>query len=326
MISRRSVNSLLIGGGVLLLAGGGCAVATDRRASAREEGFEASHPPVGRMLDVGGLQLHLVQEGAGPDLVLIHGASGNLRDFTYDLVGRLSGRFRVTAFDRPGHGFSQPAGQPGDSPEGQAAILRAAAAQIGIQNPVLVGHSYGGAVAMAWALADPAGVAAVVSLAGATHPWPGGGLGALTPLLAGPVGGTLAALVTAYAPMGRADGVIARVFRPDPVPAGYADHVGAGLAIRRETLVINARQLNALHGHLTEMAPRYPVLPIPVEILHGDADRTVGLEFHGRRLAEDVPGARLTVLRGVGHMPHHADTRATVAVINRAHARASEGR
>lgn len=325
MISRRSVNSLLLGGGALLLAGG-CAVATDRRAAAREQGFEDSHPAVGRFLTVDGLQLHHVQEGTGPDVVLIHGASGNLRDFTFDLVGRLAHRYRVTAFDRPGHGFSDAAGRRGDSPEGQAAILRAGAAQLGLRRPVLVGHSYGGAVALAWALADPDGVGAVVSLAGASHPWPGGGLGAITPLLAGPVGGTLAALVTAYAPMGRADGVIARVFRPDPVPEGYPDHVGAGLAIRRETLVVNARQLNALHGYLTVMAQRYPTLPMPVEILHGDADRTVGLDFHARRLAEDAPDARLTVLRGVGHMPHHAETRATVAVINRALARAAEAR
>ena len=44
--------------------------------------------------------------GEGPDVVLIHGAFGSLRDFTFDLSDRLSERYRVIAFDRPGLGYT----------------------------------------------------------------------------------------------------------------------------------------------------------------------------------------------------------------------------
>ncbi len=84
-------------------------------------------------------------------MILIHGASGNTRDFTFDLAKRLDDRYRVIAFDRPGLGWSDSAGDAGVSPLVQADILRAAADQLGVRNPIVVGHSYGGAVAMAWA-------------------------------------------------------------------------------------------------------------------------------------------------------------------------------
>ena len=52
-----------------------------------------------------------------------------------------------------------------------------------------------------------------------------------------------------------------------------------------------------------------------VAYAHGDADRTVGLDIHTRPLARQVPGARLTILPGIGHMLHQVATDACVAVI-----------
>ena len=52
------------------------------------------------------------------------------------------------------------------------------------------------------------------------------------------------------------------------------------------------------------MVPRYPALAMPVEILHGEADKTVGLEIHSAPLAAQVPHARFTRLPGIGHLLH----------------------
>jgi pimeloyl-ACP methyl ester carboxylesterase len=159
-------------------------------------------------------------------------------------------------------------------------------------------------------------------LAGATMPWPGG-LGPWYTVTASPLGGaTVVPLVAAFAPLSRAETAIASIFAPDPVPEGYAAHVGAGLTLRRESLRVNARQVNGLKPYLQIMSEAYPRLHLPVEVLHGTADTTVPAAIHAEPLARLLPDARLTLLQGVGHMPHHARPEAAVAAVHRAVARA----
>ncbi len=315
---RKLAASLIISTIVL----GGVAAAIDRRATAREAAAEAAWPPTGQFLQVNGLKVHADVSGSGPDVVLIHGASGNTRDFTFDLAQRLGDRYRVIAFDRPGLGWSGDAGDAGVSPLVQADILRAAADQLGVRNPIVVGHSYGGAVAMAWGLRAPDDTAALVILGGATMPWPGG-LGGWYGLTSSRFGrATVVPLVTALAPVARAEDAIAGIFAPDPVPSGYADYVGAGLTLRRDTLSMNARQVNGLRPYVVLMSESYARLDLPVEIVHGTADTIVPAEVHAIPLSKLLPDAVLTLLPGIGHMPHHADPQAIVAAIDRAATRA----
>ena len=308
--------------GLAVLGLGGCAALVEKQAGHRAEAAEQQFPPTGRLIEIGGLTVHADIRGSGPDLVLLHGASGSTRDFTFDLVERLQDDYRVIAFDRPGLGWTDPLPERNEDPRLQADLLRRASDTLGLRHPILLGHSYGGAVAMAWALRDPDGPSALVLLAGATYPWPGE-LGGLSPFLASPVGEAAAApLISAFAPRSLVDSAIAGIFAPNPVPPGYANYVGAGLALRQDSLIANARQVAKLKPYLARMAPLYPRLTQPVEIVHGDRDSTVGLDYHSRRMIRDMPNAHLTVLPGVGHMPHHAAPEAVVAAIDRAAARA----
>jgi len=303
----------------------GCAALVDTRADRREAGWEAAFPPTGQFVQVEGRRVHLLVSGSGrrgqPDIVLIHGANGNLRDFSFDLIDRLDDTHRVIAVDRPGMGWSEGLGEADSDPAEQARILAAALTQLGVQAPLLVGHSYGGAVAMAWALADP-DAAGVVLLAGATYPWQGEALGAWYRLNATPLGASARAMASALAPEAMLDQALAGVFAPAPVPAGYSAHFGPGLALRRGAMAANTRQVNALHGALTRQSPGYATLTLPIEILHGDADTIVGLEIHSRRMVAEVASARLQVIDGGGHMPHHSHPETVVAAIQRALQRA----
>lgn len=300
------------------LAAAGCGVVAEGRLATRKAEAEAAYPPTGRILSVEGLRIHADQRGAGPDVVLIHGASGNTRDFTFALADRLAREFRVTAFDRPGLGWSEDAGAVADDPAEQARILRLAAADLGLRRPVVVGHSYGGAVAMAWALADPAGTGAVVSLAGATMPWPGG-LGPWYAVTGSDLGAaTVVPLISAFVPLARAEKAIEGIFAPDPVPQGYGDYIGAGLTLRAASMRANARQVARLKPFLTEMSKSYAALQVPVELVHGTADTIVPASVHSEPLAKLLPKARLTLLPGVGHMPHHARQDEVVEAIRRA--------
>lgn len=279
---------------------------------------EERHPPVGGFVTAEGLRIHFVDLGAGPAVVLIHGASGNLRDFTFSLAPRLArAGLRVVAFDRPGLGYSARAPEMGWEPAVQARVLRAAAAALGLRRPVVLGHSWGGAVAMAWAVQAPDELRGVASLAGATHPW-GGAMGvfyrlAATDLVGGMVGGIARLVVDPEKP----EGLLAGVFRPNPCPEGYAAHVGVGLALRPATLRHNAEDLVHLNAALTAQAPRYRGLTVPVEAVHGAEDTTVWPGLHAEPLAAAVAEGRLTLLPGVGHMPHHAAEDETVAAVLR---------
>ncbi|MCX8227352.1 MAG: alpha/beta hydrolase, partial [Sulfitobacter sp.] len=112
------------------------------RAYQREVKANTEFPPIGELLDVDGTMVHALVQGEGPDLVLIHGASGNLRDFTFGMVETLATRYRVILFDRPGLGSTDAlprnAGawnKTSASPAEQADLLQKAADQLGVSNP-----------------------------------------------------------------------------------------------------------------------------------------------------------------------------------------------
>lgn len=308
----------------------GCAVLTDRQATQRVAAAERDYPPEGQMIDVDGRQVHAVVRGRaageGPDLVLLHGAGGNAREFTFAFVDYLTQNYRVIVFDRPGLGFTDRTSNDyaraltstAESPAEQAAMLQAAAASLGAEKPIVLGHSYGGSVALAWALNHPDNIAGLVNLAGPSQPWPGD-LGAYYSVNGSAIGGAVVPpLIAAYASKERVRATIDSIFAPQDVPDGYTDHIGATLAIRPDTFRANARQVNTLRPHIVDMSARYASeLTLPIEILHGDEDTTVPLEIHSLPFVESVPHTNLTVLKGVGHMPHHAEPDQIVAAIDR---------
>jgi pimeloyl-ACP methyl ester carboxylesterase len=318
MRSPRLALSLILAATAL----GGLALLTDRRATVKEAAAEAAFPPTGQLIDVQGIKVHAHVQGTGPDLVLIHGASGNTRDFTFSLVDRLAQDYRVIAFDRPGLGWTETLGAAGISPFLQARLLQQAAARLGVTRPIVLGHSYGGAVAMAWGLTDTPDTAALVIVSGATMPWPGG-LGPFYAVTGSRIGAAaVIPAITAFASPSQAESVIAGIFAPDPAPDGYAAYVGAALTMRRASLRANAAQVSGLKPYVTRMAGEYPKLNLPVELLHGSADTIVPARIHAIPLSRLLPDVQVTLLPDVAHMPHHTHAEDVIAAIHRAATRA----
>jgi pimeloyl-ACP methyl ester carboxylesterase len=284
------------------------------RASAREAAAEATYPPTGQFVTVNGRRLHYEMSGQGPDLVMIHGASGSLRDLTFALRDRLTDRYRVTVVDRPGLGHSDPLDEP--SLRGQARHIAAGMAALGVTDPIVLGQSYGGAVALAWALEG--GPRALVLVGSPSLPWPG----KLDPwyrLTSTAAGRALAIpLASAFVPDAYVRSAIEAVFAPDPVPPGYDDWLGTPLTLRRSSLTANVTQINALRDELVAMQPRYPTLDLPVELIHGTADTIVPLKIHSGPLAALLPNVVLMEIDGAGHMPHHSHPDVVIASIDRA--------
>lgn len=289
-----------LAGTAALTALGGCVSGATHARTAEEK-----YPPLGQFITVDGLKLHYVEEGDGPPIVLIHGANGNVRDWTFSMMRRISDDFRVIAIDRPGHGYSDRAPENGASPMVQAEIMAKAARQLGAERALIAGHSWGGAVATAWALRHPEQVAGASILAGATYPWGGDG-GMLYSLGSGPLGGALGAAARVYVSGDRVKSLVSDVFAPNIMTPGYADYIGVELALRPDTFRWNAEDIDQLDANLKLQAPRYGELAMPIEVMHGDADRTVFDDIHSIPLARDVRNGALTIFPNVGHMPHHA--------------------
>ncbi|MEM6823748.1 MAG: alpha/beta hydrolase [Pseudomonadota bacterium] len=302
--------------------------ATWASAAYRADRAEAATPAAGTFIDVMGVRIHAEVMGEGPDVVLLHGAFGSTRDFTFDLAGRLAENYRVIAFDRPGMGYSEHTNpnharafaKSVESPLEQARVLAAAARELGADRPIVVGHSFGGIVAIAWALDhDPA---ALVLLAGVAMPWPG----TLSPIYRSNGtalgGGLIAPLISAWVPGGRLKSGVENSFSPQTMPKGYAEHIGPYMPLRLSAFRATTRQVNTLRPYVVRMQTRYARLALPIEILHGSEDKTVPMDVHSRPFSRLVKTAKLRVLDGVGHMPHHADPEAAIAAINRAAARA----
>src|SRR5688500_1422519 len=107
----------------------------------------------GRHVDVGGVPIRYLQAGAGPDVLLIHGSPGWAEDWE-PVFERLTRRFRVTAFDRHGHGFSGGADLP-HTPAENARVTLGVIRALGLRDVTLVGHSYGGVTGLHLATGNP---------------------------------------------------------------------------------------------------------------------------------------------------------------------------
>jgi pimeloyl-ACP methyl ester carboxylesterase len=273
--------------------------------------LERRHRPAGRRVPVTGGFLHLVDKGprrGRHTVVLLHGASGNLADMTLSLAPALASRYRVIAVDRPGHGWSdRPGGTEDASPARQAALIKQALRHVGVERAIIVGHSWSGALACRFALGHRELTAGVVLVAAATHPWPGGVAwyySSATHPLTSPL-----FLRTLVAPVGLAaiDQGIRAIFAPqEPVP-GYAEAIGAGLLMRPSQFRANAEDMTGLHAFVTEQSPHYDAIDVPVGIVTGTADAVVP-DLHSRTIHRQIRGSRLTLLPGIGHMPHHVAT------------------
>lgn len=289
----------LMGVGIAL---GVLAVFTHVGAGRAEQAF----PPVGEFVQIDGLRLHYQEAGSGPPIVLIHGASTNLRDFRPSLFEPLSQQHRVIAVDRPGHGYSdRPAGGWPDPAE-QARLIRELLRELGVERPLLVGHSWSGSVVLAYLLAYPQEAAGGVLLAGGSHPWEGG-VAWYNDLAGVPVIGELFARTVAF-PFGMLalDGAVSRVFGPNAVPAAYQEQTGVRLSLRPQVFLANAEDVRLLSGFLERQSRRYADINRPLLLLTGAADDIVPAWNHAERLVKQVEDVELVELAATGHALHHA--------------------
>jgi pimeloyl-ACP methyl ester carboxylesterase len=281
--------------------------------------LQRQYPPTGRFFDVTGARLQVLDLGprdaAGPPIVLVHGASSNLGSMRVPLGDLLATKHRVILIDRPGHGWSTRSENL--SPALQAKMIDDVLGQLKIERAIVVVHSLAGVLGMRMALDYPQRVAGLVSLAGVAYPWPGG-VGTYNAVVTTPViGPVLAYTITLPLGLLLAEPATRSVFAPQAMPDGYMARSAIPLLLRPREFLANAWDLVTLKTAVSEQAPRYGELRMPVVAITGDADTTVSPEIHSRRLIETVPNGKLILLPGVGHMVQNAAPELVVGEIEK---------
>ncbi len=265
---------------------------------------EEAVPPDGSFADVAGARLHFLDmrpdNEKGPPIVMIHGLMGQMRNFSHSLADRLARDHRVILIDRPGWGYSKLTG-PRVGVAEQAEMIAALIEQLGLEKPLLVGHSMGGAVSLALALAHPELVRGLALIAPYTQPVdrpPDVFKGLMVPKgLRGPVAWTVAVPIAIRT--GKAKSVM--VFSPDPVPPDFGTRGGGALTVRPTSFLQGSFEIGIAKAEMERQAPRYGEIKVPVAILYGRQDALLDPELHGTKTAEAIPGGSIEMIEG-GHM------------------------
>lgn len=259
-----------------------------------------------RFLEVDGdLRLAYAEAGEGSPVVLLHGTLTVLEDMMIPLSGLLCARHRVLAFDRPGFGRSGVRRFVDAGIWRQADRLLEALDRLGLERPVVVGHSFGASVALAMAVQQPSRLAGVVALAPLVRAEPRlehALFGPRSPPLSGEwiaegVGMTFDRQL--FPALWRA------MFLPQTMPEGVQHDFPFALAGRSESAVRVGEDAMAALPDLLRLAAGAASCPTPARILGGDRDAVVHNGTHGRLLAALMPNAVFVDLPSLGHMAHH---------------------
>lgn len=271
-------------------------VPADQRHTLRIE--DAGRFPIGAFATVDGTRLHYLDVGTGVPVVLLHGNGSLIGDFVSSgLVERAAAERRIVVFDRPGFGHSE---RPSDrvwTPGEQARLLFGSFAQLGIERPIVVGHSWGALVALAMALQDADSIAGLVLLSGYYYPTPRADTEAIA---------QIAAMVNPFMRGALAAAAIRRVFAPLPVPERFQRAYPLALALRPSQIRAVREETAMLVDSADALSRRYSDLSVPVRIIAGADDRVVETEKHSARLHRMLAASTYRRVPRCGHMVHHA--------------------
>jgi len=277
--------------------------------------------PHGSFIAVGGLRIHYLERpGTGTPVVLIHGLPGTAEDF--NKVTPLLAGHRTIAFDRPGFGYSGDGYLKFDR---QIATLASLLRVLHVSRPILVGHSYGGTLALAFAERHPRELRGLVLVDAAAAGQQLGGYDEFQahlvkalqlPVIHQIATATFAQLLTTVSVKQGDD----QAFHPHSVDPAHERRLLEINSTRHNLEAFAGEQL-AANGVIDGVDRHLATIDVPAIVIQGAEDQLVE-PVHGRRLAATLPDARLEIVSG-GHMApytHPYAVAAAVGTVEEAHA------
>jgi pimeloyl-ACP methyl ester carboxylesterase len=254
-------------------------------------------------VDVDGTQIAYTRAGAGPPLVMLHGAPGDSRVWQW-MLPDLSRDHTVVAWDAPGFGHSSDIDESWRAAQ-FADALAAFIAALALEWPHVVGHSFGTMIALSM-FERHREVPASLVLVGGYAGW----VGSLPP-------DEVARRVAMFVGMAE----LGDAFDPRSYPGLFSELIPAD---REASLVTTMREnirpatIRAV-GHLgaeADLRPLLPTIDVPTLVLHGGADARSPLT-NAEALHAAISTSQLAVLPGLGHACVVEDPGACAAEIRR---------
>jgi pimeloyl-ACP methyl ester carboxylesterase len=265
-----------------------------RRAVRRWEDVElAAATPTGHSIEVDGVQLHYVEAGSGPPLLLLHGLNGSTFGFRL-LTPYLTSRFHVIALDLMGFGYSERPLHRDYSLSAQARLVAGFLDALGIGKASVLGHSLGGAVAMHLGLQFPERVDRLILVSSAADTETRRGLRSsrlVRPLL------PLVAVFTVQNKRFRRMSLRSACYDPSFLTSEIVEGYLAPTRVRGHLRALGAMMVDRRKDPVLDLS----AISQPTLILWGAADRWLPVS-HGGRLMALIPNSRMEVVEGAGHL------------------------
>jgi pimeloyl-ACP methyl ester carboxylesterase len=270
--------------------------------------------PSGSFVQVGKLRIrYLERPGVGAPVLLIHGLPGTAEDF--NKVTPLLAGHRTIAIDRPGFGYSSGNYVPF---ERQLQTIEALLEKLHVTDPIVVGHSYGGTIALALAERHRTALGGLVlvdaAAACASNSFYERSQARLVKVLQWPVVRQLAdATFSQLLRKVSADQGDSEAFDPAPVDPSHRRRV-LSINMTSGNLKAWAGETLAVNGVIKGVNRSLAQIHVPAIVIQGESDHLVKPAC-GRRLAALLPGARLEMVRG-GHMAPYTHPATIAAAVN----------
>ena len=264
--------------------------------------IENKYPPLGSYKKIDNIDIHYTDIGSGPLVVLLHSQPANERQF-YLLKERLKKNYRVISIDRPGMGYSEgPKEKTKKRLSIQANLIAKLIKYITQEKPIVIGHSYGGALALAYGLKNEIDLKGLILVNTASHEWPSDKVWLPFKIISSPVIGNI--FVNTYAMIyGKATiDQSANDNFPSNLPSeNYIDNVAGELTLRPKTLRSYAWDAINLREALKEQSKKYQNITLPITIIAGKNDRVTPNKIHSFQLHQDVEHSKLIMVDEVEH-------------------------
>lgn len=265
---------------------------------------EARFPPSGKFVTVEGIKLHYVSKGSGKPVVFLHGGVLTGNDFEKVMEKAVAQGYHAISFDRPGYGYSERPQNEEVTPVVQAKLIHGALQELGIEKPIIVGHSWSGTLVLSYALSYPDDISGIVTLGGAMYKegYPAENGDPISTLVTTPIIGDIILHTLLQSPLGTAlaESMLKATFAPEPIPSGYRE-ASLALWLRPSQFRANREDVLAFSPTSAKISKRYKEIKNPIVIVVGKND-PFGTMDQAARLKQDIPHAKLVVLPDVAHM------------------------
>ena len=279
---------------------------------------EQNHPPQGRFAKIDGVDVHYLEAGRGRPIILLHGNGAMAEDFVISgLFERLAANYHVIAPDRPGFGYTE---RPRDrlwTPKAQAELVRGLIDDLGLKNPIVLGHSWGTLVALALALDTDVLLRGLVLLSGYYYPTARLDVVALSGPALPVVGDVMRYTVSPLLGRAMTPAVFKQIFAPRSVPTRFKARFPTDLALRPWQIRASAEDTAMMIPGAATYCERYAGLRLPMAIMSGDGDLIVSPNAQSERLHQDITGSAIEIVPGIGHMMHYAAADRIAKVVKR---------